>query len=157
MPKINTQRQQAIDNMSTPPQILELLTSKYGPFDLDVAATESNAVCNQYYSPDNSGLHQEWFGRVFMHPPISKVHAWASKAYRERNNCEFIIALLPARTHTQWFHSYVYRKAALSFLKNLITIRNGAQILYMPHPYLVAVWRPDYLTNALQLELDLNV
>jgi len=96
----------------TPPEFFGYLNSVLGPFDLDPAATNENALCDMFYGLDvgEDGLKLPWFGKVFINPPYGRgklTEKWVRKIFREvaRNKeVDFVVALLPSRTETIWFH-----------------------------------------------------
>jgi site-specific DNA-methyltransferase (adenine-specific) len=57
-----------------------------------------------------------------MNPPYGReqTNKWVQKAYEEsrKKNC-IVVALLPARTDTRWFHEYIYNKkgVTITFIK----------------------------------------
>lgn len=63
-------------------------------FDLDVAspAGGSNVPCKHYFTQEQDGLTQEWYGNVFMNPPFSQTTVWARKFIAYGRG----IAILPA-------------------------------------------------------------
>ena len=146
------------DDWETPRKIF----SYYGEphyLNLDVCASNDNAKCANYYSINENGLEQEWNGRVWMNPPYSNVRAWVAKAFRSRNYCDIIVCLLPAKTDTQWFHSFVYRKAALTFIKGRVVFEYKGEKFDRPtFPSMIAVYRPDknlIFNDPNQLTLEL--
>lgn len=78
---------------------------------------------------------------VFLNPPYGKhMKNWMRKAYEEsqRENTT-VVALVPARTDTAWFHDYVYGKAELRFLRG--RLKFGGCENSAPFPSLVAIYR----------------
>ena len=145
------------DNFETPVDVF----NKYGSIHnlhLDVCATAENTKCQRYYSLVENGLKQNWGGRIWMNPPYSNVAPWVAKAYRSRNMCEIIVCLLPASTDTKWFHSFVYRKAGLLFIKGRISFEyKNTTYYHNRYPLMVAIYRPDnikFSTCPYQTELD---
>ena len=53
----------------TPAWLVDQLAAEFGPFDLDPAATASNAKAPAFYTGEDDGLAQPWSGRVFCNPP----------------------------------------------------------------------------------------
>ena len=102
----------------TPQDLFNDLNSTYH-FTLDVCASEDNAKCVRYFNKEINGLSQSWKNEVcFMNPPYgSEIVLWVKKAYNESKNGAIVVALLPARTDTKWFHDYVYGKARIHFIK----------------------------------------
>lgn len=96
----------------TPPALFEKLEEEFGPFDLDAAASASNALCNRYLTQDDDALTQPWTGRVFVNPPYGRgLGQWVEKASEEAasGRAEIVVALLPAHTFlsTKAYHQYV--------------------------------------------------
>ena len=95
------------DDWTTPTELFEDLDAVFGPFDLDAAATDENALCENYYTQETDGLAQEWFGQVFVNPPYGRVISkWVDKAIQEwdEKRPTGVVMLLPSRTGTRWFH-----------------------------------------------------
>jgi site-specific DNA-methyltransferase (adenine-specific) len=120
---------------------------EFGPFDLDPCGTSDNAKAKEYFDgpPGADGLDRTWKGRVFMNPPYSKWRKWVEKAVREvtRGGATLVVALLPADTSTKIFHSHIWRKAEVRFLKPRVTYWYRGKP--GPHPArfssMVVVWR----------------
>jgi hypothetical protein len=49
------------------------------------------------------------------------------------------VALLPSRTDTRWFHTWVYGKAEIRFIKG--RLKFGGAKDSAPFPSLLAIWR----------------
>lgn len=150
-------KNQIKDNWETPQHFYDLWGAKY-KCNLDVAASSENTKCVDYFDIERNGLLCDWDGRVWCNPPYSNLKAWTARAYRQRNNCEIIICLLPAKTDTQWFHSFVYRKAALFFIKGRIAFELNHTVGgcgRTPFPSMIAIYRPDSCSNAIQERLPL--
>jgi site-specific DNA-methyltransferase (adenine-specific) len=82
---------------------------------------------------------------VFLNPPYSKPGPWLQKAIRETNagSAELVIALLPVRTDTRWFHDYVLPIADLRFIKGRIKWIGwqGTPIPSPKEPNMLAIYR----------------
>lgn len=77
-------------------------------FDLDACAYPSNTKCTNFYTEADNALIQKWKGTVWMNPPYSDaLPTWLIKAYEEsqKDYCERVVCLVPARTDTKWFHN----------------------------------------------------
>lgn len=104
----------------TPSYLFDYFNERY-KFTLDPCASDDNHLCEKYYTIEQDGLAQSWEGeRVFMNPPYGKeIGKWVKKAHDEsKNNC-LVIAMLPARTCTDWFHKYC-AGYEITFLKRRI-------------------------------------
>lgn len=79
-------------------------------FTLDPCATFENAKCAEYYTKEDDGLRQEWWGTVYMNPPYGReIGKWVAKASLEAAlRGSTVVCLLPARTDTRWFHDHIW-------------------------------------------------
>ncbi len=103
------------DLWATPQDFFDKLNQEFD-FNLDVCALPENAKCKNYYSPEVDGLSQRW-GDVYG------------------------VMLLPARTDTKWFHSYVYNKAEIRFVKGRLKFGNSKNSA--PFPSMVVVFKQN--------------
>ena len=96
----------------TPIEYMESVREVMQHIDLDPASCEkANAVVRAatFYSEEDDGLMQPWFGKVFMNPPYSTNKPFAEKmiAEYEAGNVEEAIVLLGAHAiETKWFANY---------------------------------------------------
>lgn len=94
----------------TPQWLVDQLAAEFGPFDLDPAATASNAKAPAFYTRADDGLAQRWKGRVWLNPPYGRtIAAWMAKARAEvaDGNADRVVALVPARVDTQWWRDSI--------------------------------------------------
>jgi len=127
------------DNWETPQELVTRLEIEFGKFDLDPCATKENTKAKNFFTKEQDGLKQKWFGKVFVNPPYSRgnLGKWTFKAQQEINynpKVELIIMLLPVRTSTNWFHKNVLPFAELRFIKRRIkflrkSLINGKSII----------------------------
>ena len=104
--KATTNKKTARQDLCTPSYIFNEISRRYGPFDIDTAASEDNALCDQYYKEEMNGLTQECFGRCWCNPPYKKMLPWVHKAIRSvavEATCDRVVMLLPARVGTEWY------------------------------------------------------
>ena len=92
----------------TPAKVIDLVIKCLGAIDLDPCGNPGtpNVPAAAYFTKDQNGLRCEWQGRVYMNPPYgSEIDAWVAKLCEEyvAGRVTEAIALLPARTDTQWF------------------------------------------------------
>lgn len=74
-------------------------------FDIDLAASEENTLCFEYFSKENSALDHEWhhYGSYgWCNPPYSNIGPWISKAINERLRGFTTIMLLPSPNGERW-------------------------------------------------------
>lgn len=151
------------DEHGTPQELFDRLDSEFH-FDLDVCATAphevpnpdvtdspvepytllhpGNAKCPVYFTQDDNGLAQHWFGRVWMNPPYSKVGAWIQKLLKEllAGRIELAVALTAARPDTAWFQTVASYAAEIRFLKGRLTFEGQPNAA--PFPSAVLVFDP---------------
>jgi phage N-6-adenine-methyltransferase len=99
-----------VDDRGTDPEFFAKMVERFGPFDLDAAASAANAKCERFYTLDDDALTQPWNGRVWCNPPYSNLGAWVFKAHQQYmlGNAELIVMLLPAnRTEQAWWQNEV--------------------------------------------------
>jgi phage N-6-adenine-methyltransferase len=112
-------------------------------FTTDVCALPENAKCSHFYTPEIDGLKQTWSGACWMNPPYGReIYQWIKKASDESHKGATVVALLPVRTDTKWFHDYIYQKqnTAIEFLKG--RLKFGGSINSAPFPSMVVVFKP---------------
>jgi phage N-6-adenine-methyltransferase len=122
-------------------------------FDVDVAATRKNAKCERFFTKADDGLKQEWKGAIWLNPPFSSIQKWMRKAYESAKLGAVIVALIPARTDTQWFRDYVSH-AEIELLEGRIKFGGGASTA--PFPSMVAVWRKRSARTGSRLTVTLS-
>lgn len=107
------------EHWGTPPNLFAALNAIYN-FQLDAAASDQNALCPHYFTPKQNALLQDWstYGRVWLNPPYGRtIGQWMEKTYEQSRKGCIIVALVPARTDTRWWHEFVVDKAGITFLK----------------------------------------
>lgn len=103
------------DEWETPPEVFDPLQRRYGPFDLDAAATATTAKAPLFFSREQSALTQDWsvggaVKTVWLNPPYSKPlkELFVKKAVEEAYGKQLIVVcLLPVDTSTALFHDVV--------------------------------------------------
>lgn len=116
----------------TPDEIFEPLALEFG-ITLDVAATNKNAKCKNYFTAEDNGLLKDWDGVCWMNPPYGRVmKKWVEKAYNEYLKGNTIICLLPARTNTNWWHEFIIPNAEIRFIKGQVKFKGFKRCLWMP-------------------------
>jgi len=83
--------------------------SKEFDFTIDICASDDNHLLPRYYTIEQNALLQDWDGEVgFVHPLFdSKIGRFVEKAANSKGTFVF---LLPASTHTKYFHEFFYNK-----------------------------------------------
>lgn len=97
------------DEYLTPLEIVDAALSLMGEIDLDPCSNSHeapNVPAVRHYTVEDDGLDQEWHGRVYMNPPYGRaIEEWVEKlcAEHEAGRVTEAVALVPARTDTQWW------------------------------------------------------
>ena len=140
----------AFEGWSTPPEILEKLYRVVGgPFSMDPCSPSSNrrgatVRARVHLSLRENGLAHDWPGKVYVNPPYGRGLAmWTSKCRTsvEHGSAELVIALLPARSDTAWWHRDVAGHADVVLLKGRLAFGDGTQAA--PFPSALACWGAD--------------
>lgn len=137
------------DEWETPHNLFEELHKEFN-FEADICADEKNKKLDFYFSKESvygaGALGFDWalskLKTVFMNPPYSEVKDWVKKAYDESRNGVKIVALLPARTDTKWFHEFVYgyKNVEIRFIAGRLKF-SGAKH-NAPFPSMIVVFNP---------------
>lgn len=128
------------DKWSTPPHIFHDLDGKFH-FTLDPAASDENHLCEKYYTEEQDGLKQDWQGEtVFCNPPYCRhTSEWVKKCYEESQKPgTIVVALVPARTDTAWYHDYIKDKASVKFVRG--RLRFGGSNQNAPFASMIVLW-----------------
>ena len=94
--------------LRTPTYIWEELNNEF-KFTCDMCASDENHLVDKYYTIDNSALDKDWNGEIgYVHPLFdSKIGKFVEKASKSKG---IFVFLLPASTHTKYFHDYFYKR-----------------------------------------------
>ena len=89
------------DEWRTPAWLFRVACERYGPFTLDVAATDENTLCPSFFTKDTDALSQKWpsqdegpaFGTavVWCNPPYSNITPWLEHAIECRSEVVFLL------------------------------------------------------------------
>ena len=114
------------DEWATPKDFYNHLDSLY-EFVFDLACSKDNCKTADGFTLLENALEQDWFqisldtdgGWLWCNPPYSKCKEFVDKAYSEMLLGAKIIMLIPSRTDTKWFHSFIYKQAGveIEFIK----------------------------------------
>ena len=162
MTKRKPKQQKKSSEWATPQALFDSLDKEFS-FTLDPCASPENAKCAKFYTKEQDGLAQPWAGeRVFLNPPYGREAAnWIAKAYFESQYAEVIVALLPVRSDTAWFHDFVYDKAEIRFLRGRVNFigPNGTPGT-ATFPSMIVIWvrkargvRNGRLSAVVQLDI----
>ena len=125
---------------STPQHFFDLLEEIFGKFTLDPCSNASNYKVKNHFTEDHNGLDEDWSGHnVFMNPPYGRqIKHWIKKAYEEgQKENTTVIALIPARTDTRYWHDYVMHADSIFFVKGRLKFGNGENSAPFPSAVIV--------------------
>ena len=94
--------------LRTPKDIWEDLSKEFN-FTCDMCASDENHLIDKYYTADDSALDKDWDNEIgYIHPLFdSKIGKFVEKAHNSKG---LFVFLLPASTHTKYFHEYFYKR-----------------------------------------------
>ena len=138
----------------TPPELWKELNDEFS-FTLDTCASDKNHLCPVYFTKETNGLVSDWGNHIaYCHPLYDKdLPKWVKKCAERTEG--ITIMLLPASTHTVYFHKYIWKnpKCEIRFLP--CPHKNGKAGWYMAddegnisssvgyiRPLMVLVFRP---------------
>jgi len=136
----------------TPVALLATLHGVFGRFDLDPCAprrSRARVRARVHLTEEDDGLSVPWRGTVFVNPPYGRtLAAWVAKAHSEAESgrAKTVVALLPARPDTNYWHEHVAGCAAVFFLRGRLRFGDGKQSA--PFPSALAIWGADAETLA---------
>lgn len=126
-------------NWETPQDFFNKINEEFN-FNLDVCATDETAKCKNYFTPEIDGLKQDWIGTCWMNPPYGRdIIKWIKKANEESQKGNIIVALVPSRTDTKWFHNYIYNQHEIRFIKGRLKFGNSKNAA--PFPSMLVIFK----------------
>lgn len=149
MPDVKVYHKSGKDDWGTPQKLYDLLNAEFGPFDLDVCASDVNAKAPIWLSPAQDALKTDWFGRTFMNPPYSRVGEFITQQCLQvqEGNVEVSVALVAARTDTKWFQMASMFASEIRFLKGRLKFEIYAKNVADADAADVATWAGLQETN----------
>ena len=126
---------------ATPSTLFRMLNQEFH-FALDICPMDGRRVDDSVldFEGDALGAADWGSGPVWMNPPYGKtIGRWIERAYREWLRGVTVVALVPARTDTSWWHDYCMR-AEVRFLRGRLKF-DGPRAGRCPFPSAVVVFR----------------
>lgn len=128
------------DDWATPQDFFDKVQKEFG-LEIDVCASEENTKLPLYYTQAMDGLSRSWVGaRCWMNPPYGReIGKWVEKA--ATGGASVVVALLPARTDTKYFHEYIYNKpnVEVRFIKG--RLKFGGSANSAPFPSILVIFK----------------
>jgi phage N-6-adenine-methyltransferase len=125
---------------ATPQEFFDKLNWRFGPFDLDPCATPHNTKCANFYTEAEDGLTKDWSGHTaFVNPPYGRgIDRWIEKGYNTaKDGKSKVVMLIPARTDTKYWHSFVMKASEVYFLKGRLKFGNSVNSAPFPSAIVV--------------------
>jgi phage N-6-adenine-methyltransferase len=117
------------DNWKTPELFYQKLNEEFN-FDFDPCPPD----------PQFDGLLIEWGKCNFVNPPYGNIIAkWLEKAVLEQEKGKTSVFLIPSRTDTKWWHTYVMEADEIRFIKGRLRFQGA--IYNAPFPSAVIVFK----------------
>lgn len=106
------------DNWCTPVDLFKKLDDIWH-FTLDTACVKETALCDNFFTPEDDGLSQDWGINIcWNNPPYSDIKSWLAKCTEAYQNGATVMILVPSRTDTKAFQDYACPVAsAITFIK----------------------------------------
>ena len=102
------------DDWATPQWLFDELDKEFN-FLVDVCASRLNRKCPLYITEKDDAFSWSWANLFpenkqvcWMNPPHSQLAKWIQKASEESKKGATVVCLLPARTDTIAFHTYIW-------------------------------------------------
>ena len=93
-------------------------------------------------NPTFDGLAINWKERNFVNPPYGRVIGkWIEKGYQEFQKGNLVVFLIPSRTDTIWWHSFIMKASEIRFIEGRLKFsdyHNSA-----PFPSAIAIFQPE--------------
>lgn len=131
---------------NTPAIVLDAVR-RLGPIELDPCSNEGSIVgATTTCDGAIDGLALDWAatagdGIVYVNPPYGRaIGAWTAKCADEERAGAEIVALLPARTDTAWWHRDVMTARSICLWRGRLTFLGAPGPA--PFPSAVAYWGP---------------
>jgi len=90
--------------------------------------------------PKIDGLQTEWGNKNFVNPPYGReINKWIQKGFLESLKGKTVVFLIPSRTDTRWWHSYIMKADEIRFIRG--RLRFDDQKNSAPFPSAIAIFK----------------
>jgi len=133
----------------TPQEFFERLDNEFY-FTLDPCANEDNHKCEKFFTEEMNGLEQEWSNDiVWVNPPFGgDLRLWVIKCYDEAQKGTTVVALIPVRSNTNWWHDYCMKAYEVRLIKGRMKFIDPEGVPYkhgLPFPLALVIFKQgDY-------------
>lgn len=154
------------DLWQTPPEIFAALNAEFY-FQLDAAASASNALCKKFITQERNTLETPWSdfvdtGYTWCNPPYSTPLPFIRKASLE-NDLNFIgcVMLLPADTSVSWFKEAVSTASEVRLITGgrlaFVSSESGKPVSGNSKGSMLIIWHPWPRTHCAFSTVDRDV
>lgn len=98
----------------TPVEFIEAVTRRWGPIDVDLAASDGQQRAPRWITPEQDTLAQDWCklqGLLWLNPRFCDAAVYLEKCKRSAGPGRTILVLLPASVSTDYFARHVWPAA----------------------------------------------
>lgn len=126
----------------TPRAFFDLVNAEFG-FTLDAAASDTNALCDTYYTEHDDALAQPWNGVVWCNPPYGRgIRDWIQKGHHAARDGATVVMLIPARTDTAYWHDHVMKATEVRLIRGRLVFGTGEARANAPFPSALVIFTP---------------
>jgi phage N-6-adenine-methyltransferase len=118
-------------------------------FNLDVCATKENAKCPLFITKEQNALRINWYHKcvdnkllpiAWMNPPYGDIIKEFMR-HAKKETAITLVALVPARTDTLWWHESVMKADEIRLIKGRLSFNNYGSA---PFPSALVIFRPEF-------------
>lgn len=107
------------DLWQTPKFVFDHYNKRFN-FTHDVAASELNHLCDEYFTVDDDALSRDWGTVNWLNPPYSETEKWIQKAIDQAVTGKVTVMLVPAATSVAWFANAMTRASEVEIITGRI-------------------------------------
>lgn len=136
----------------TPQQLFDKYNEEYN-FIIDLAASSNNAKCSFYFDESDDSLSKNWTEWCtdrwgWVNPPYGlELPKWVKKCFDEMLLGAKIVALIPARTETKYFHKYIWDKKTGQARPGILVEFLEGRVTFGSDNYWQWVWEQEYING----------
>lgn len=130
----------SLQSYGTPRVFLDAVERRFGRIQWDLAANETNAICDLWIGERQNSLLVSWAescsGLLWLNPPFADIDPWAKKCAVEARRGARILLLVPASVGANWYWEHVAPHASvLALAPRLMFDGHVSKKTGKPEPY----------------------
>jgi phage N-6-adenine-methyltransferase len=127
---------------TTPLDVFATFDARF-EFELDACASDSNALCDSFFTEEDNSLEQDWDGRrVWINPPFAKAKKFVEKAVEEVRKGALVTMLIPANMNSCYWHDHILGQPNVEIFFPRRGLKFGGSKVYCPCPVAIVVFHP---------------